>query len=98
MYKIKRLEEYQGLLGSMSTREDGNMSFVYGDEEDVIGNKKKFFEKLEINIEDVVDMSPMVDQPDQVVYVDSKNKGDILDKNKDPVWADALITDDKNCF
>ncbi len=82
MYKIKRLEEYQGLLGSMSTREDGNMSFVYGDEEDVIGNKKKFFEKLEINIEDVVDMSPMVDQPDQVVYVDSKNKGDILDKTK----------------
>lgn len=98
MYQIKELLKYKNLVHGISTMEDGNMSFKFGIEKEVVKNRKTFFRKINIKPEDVVDMGPMIDKYNKVVVVKNKDGLDSLCAKIEPVWGDALIVNKKNYF
>lgn len=98
MYQIKELLKYKDLQHATSTLEDGNMSFKFDDEKTVFNNRKKFFKKIKINSKDVIDMGPVVDKANKVVFVKKKDGLNSLDQKIEPVWGDALITNRKKYY
>lgn len=98
MYQIKELLKYKSLVHSISTFEDGNMTFKFSDKKEVFNNRKRFFKKINVRAKDVIDMGPRTDKPDQVIFVNEKDGLDSLDAKIEPIWGDALITDKKNFF
>ncbi len=60
--------------------------------------EKKFFKKIKINSKDVIDMGPVVDKANKVVFVKKKDGLNSLDQKIEPVWGDALITNRKKYY
>lgn len=98
MYQIKELLKYKNLHHAISTFEDGNMSFKFDDKKDVFNHRKNFFKKIKVNPKDVVDMGPLINKPNQVVFIKGKDGLDSLDAKIEPVWGDALITNQKKYY
>lgn len=79
-----------------STVSDGNMSFVRGDKEAVIRNRKKFLKDYNINPRTVV-FSHLTHSSD-VIFVSHKNAGKGVLSSKTYLTQDALITNEKDLF
>lgn len=89
----------QGLLKNLrvacSTKQDGNMSFRWGEREGVISNRKRFLERNGIAPDDTVVMS--LTHRTTIKTVGEKEKGaGVLEPGG--VEADCLITKEKGLF
>ena len=51
MFKIDKFSEVEGLFHCFSTIDDGNMSFLFGDEEEVKNNRSAFINETGLQIE-----------------------------------------------
>lgn len=94
IYQLPRLKSEKGLVHSFSSIPDGNLSFLWGDESDVLGNRKNFLKQLNINPENCAVMSIFDDN--QITLIEAGTKIGIGKDNRIP--ADALVTAQKNIF
>lgn len=84
----------EGLICAFSKRQDGNMSFIYGNSQDSIDNRKNFLERLSINYQDLVCAKQV--HKTKVSYVKEEDKGKgALSYDTALADTDALITDRK---
>ena len=95
MYRLKRLLEFKNLVHGFSTIADGNMSFRWGKEEEVIKNKQKFLESLGVHPASCVQMQVLDDAV--VREITPEEAGISLEKDH-VLEADALVTDRKDLF
>jgi len=80
------------LVQAASVRSDGNMSFKWGDYEDVLRDRTNWLEKLDVKLQEVVVMS--IKNSDEIVEVGLKDRGRGAVSNENIVVADALVTQD----
>ncbi len=94
-YQIPELLDYPQLLHAFSIREAGNMSFKWGNKEEVISNRQQFLAELKIEPTKVV--SAELVQGDTILRVGKKHtKPGIL---KPPsLKTDGLITNEPGIF
>ncbi|MFH1456736.1 MAG: laccase domain-containing protein [Patescibacteria group bacterium] len=102
MYQIKELLKYKNLVHGVSTLEDGNMSFVKGQEYKIVEDKKMFLKSLYIDPhnKEVLDLNPIIRKPDKIVVVKNK-KGfnfETLNPKAKPIFADSIVTNKKRIF
>ncbi len=67
---------------------DGNMSFKWGDEKEVLHNREKYLSQFNVSLQDCMEMK--VEHGDKIVVVDKHSQS--------PIEAEALITKEKNLF
>lgn len=96
MYQFPRLQILSGLVHGFSEKSDGNMSFRWGSHDEVLENRKKFLNKLNIPLEKCVSASLSHGLEIKIVSASDAGKG--MTNGDDAVSADALMTDDKNIF
>jgi len=94
MYKLPELELVRGLTHSFSTISDGNMSYLWGDEQKVIENRERFLKGLSIDPNSCAVMSIL--NTDVITEITPKTEIGI-GKNS-PIKTDAFITTEKNKF
>ncbi len=82
----------KGLKYTFSDALDGNMSFLYGDKEEVIRNRKGFLKKFGVSSDQVVSM--FVKQGEKIVRVSRSDAGNMFDIEK-LIECDAMITREK---
>ena len=75
---------YDELSYETSTKSDGNLSFTYGERNEVLENRKKFLSKFGLRLDDTVVMS--LHHGENIEIVDERNRG------KDSSPADTLVT------
>jgi len=93
---MPQLEKMSGLTHVISTREEGNMSFMFDDEEIVKKRRLEFLLKIHIDHKNCV--APYLKHETNILYVDDLQKGNgILDWRTSP-HIDALITDKTNIY
>ena len=78
------------IIYANSTKEDGNMSFRYGEKETTIENRKKFLAKYGVDIKDCIII--MTEDGERITVVDSTNKASV----DSFIPTEALITKDRN--
>ncbi len=94
MYQLPKLKSEKGLAHGFSSVSEENLSFLWGEEKEVLNNRKKFLGELGVNPEKCAVMSIL--DSDNIVSVDiNSNLG--VGKNI-VIRADALATSDKNIF
>ncbi|MGC9611060.1 MAG: polyphenol oxidase family protein [Minisyncoccia bacterium] len=94
MHQLPKLKLEKGLIHGFSSISDGNLSFLWGGEDDVLNNRRRFLEKSDIDPNKCAVMSIL--DSDNIIPIDSSSDTGI---EKDArVRADALITSDKNVF
>lgn len=91
-----RTKKYSGFFHAFSTKEEGNMSFKWGEKEEVIKNREIFLLKFRIGIDSCVALN--VEDSDTLVVVDEKFKGRGMRNIQDAVIADGFITRTRNLF
>lgn len=79
-----------GLTHGISEIADGNLSYVWGETEAVLKNRRAFLEKLNLPLEKTVAMQ--VEHRDRIVVVDGQDASRGMKKIEDAIHADALIT------
>lgn len=101
MYKLRGLKKFSNLIHACSEKSDGNMSFRWGEKEEVLGNRRKFLGSLGIRPRDSVAMFlqhgteiALVDPPHSKIMwgMDESSCGE------EALTADCLITKSKNVF
>ncbi|MDO8664626.1 MAG: polyphenol oxidase family protein [Candidatus Liptonbacteria bacterium] len=90
MYQLDKLKNVQGLIHGFSELKDGNMSFVWGEREKVLSDRKAFLDKLGIKFEDSVAM--FLKHGTEIMSVNEFSRGE------DAMPVDCLITKSKNVF
>ena len=88
------LEKFKlsSVAASFSARQDGNMSFSFGDTRDTLGNRKKFLSDLGIDYRNLITAKQVHGK--NVEYVRQENKGrGALDYESSVVDTDGFITD-----
>ncbi len=95
MYNLEDLSQFPFLISAFSTIPDGNMSFGWGGEREVAGNKKEFLKKARIPFERCVQMEIVDDIVIQAI--DNPHGGHTMARGK-AIKADALVTNKKNIF
>ncbi len=90
MYQLDKLKNIPGLVHGFSDIKDGNMSFVWGEREEVIKNRKAFFDKLGVKSEDSAAM--FLKHGTEIASVNESSKGE------EEIPVDCLITKSKNLF
>jgi hypothetical protein len=96
MYKLPDLPKNIDCLPVFSTVDDGNLSFVWGEKDAVLVNRKKFFNACDIKMSDCVAMG--CEHEDWIVVVGNDDKGKGLNGLADAISADALITSERGLF
>ncbi len=91
MSRLQKPKNTQSLIHEFSSLEDGNMSFLWGEENKVLENRERFFEKNGIDSAQCVVMSVWDENIIEEVTHDTP-KGV---KKDDSIKADALITREK---
>lgn len=79
---------------AISKIEDGNMAFNHGHPPKVLEDRQTFFKKHSIIYENTVCIATQM--RDNIITVDSKNRGAGLYTKENAIKCDALITKDKN--
>lgn len=90
--RLERVGEFlarNGLRGGVSARDEGNMSFVWGDSKEVSENRKIFFKRVGVDAGRSVVM--VVEHGNRVVEVGEKQVGVGVENNQG-VQADGLVT------
>lgn len=96
MYQIPELEKFPGLVHALSTKEEGNMSFIWGLKNDVLKNREKFLAQLQISLDACIAFK--IQDKDLLVSVDSTFAGKGMKSHKNTLVADGLITKEKNLY
>lgn len=86
------MKQIPGLKYLFSTVDDGNLSFVYGDADEVIDNRSSFFNRVEVSGENIVEMK--LQHSDNIEIVSPKQAGNVFDLKR-LIYTDALITNHK---
>src|SRR3989344_1015483 len=98
--QIPKLSELEGLFHSISESEDGNLSYFFNgqaaDKNKVSENRKKYFEKIGIDINKTVGI--WVEGEDRVLVADPMQAGISMTDKEHAVRCDALITKQRNLF
>lgn len=89
-----KLNNYPKVIFKTSTKEDENMSFLHGEIDDVIKNRKSFLQTCGLSLEDCVVMS--VEHSDTIMIVTKKDRGRGTLSRENLLTAEALVTDEKN--
>ena len=95
MIYFNKFKTFKNLKYGFSTKADGNMSFNWGENEEVIENRKSFLKSMGILPNDCVVMSPL--HGTGIQYIDSAVKGISILK-PGGIEADCLITKEKGLF
>lgn len=95
MYQLEQLKNFGELAHGISTKKEGNMSFRWGKEEEVLKNREGFLNQLGISPDDCVNLS--LQHGTEVAKVGSGDKGKGM-RGQDGVPGDALITKGKGLF
>lgn len=96
MYQIPELKKFPELIHAFSTKEEGNMSFIWGDEKMVLKNREGFLTKLGIRLESCICLN--IPNENILITVDRKLSGKGMKIYGDGVLADGLITKERNLY
>jgi len=96
MYQIQSLKKFKNIIHGFSTREDGNMSFLYSREQDVINNRLSFISKLDLDKDKCVGM--FVVHGTKITIVEKKMLGKGITEYKAAIKTDGLITNKKGIY
>lgn len=89
------MDRANNVIYAVSTLQDGNMSFLHGEKDEVIENRKRFLAKNNIPLENCVVMN--VAHGDTVILVTEADRGRGVMTIEDAVsGVDALITNKKD--
>ncbi|MAG59573.1 hypothetical protein CMO96_02165 [Candidatus Woesebacteria bacterium] len=95
MYQLPKLQKVKNLTHGFSTRQDGNVSFRFGKEDEVLKNRENFLKQLSISPKNCVKMT--LEHSTDIEVVDKNHLGRGMFK-EDSIGADALITKEKGIF
>lgn len=90
MHQISYLNKFESLIHGISTRNEGNMSFRWGSESQVLENRKAFLNRLGIAMEDTAAMFNQHTNNFQVITEEDKSKG--MFNVKEAIKVDGLVT------
>lgn len=90
------LDRFPGLVYGISNVDDGNMSFVYGEETEVRNNRLNFFDKLGIRAEDLAAIR--LGMTDRVESLGLNDKARNVLKPADIEHSDAAISTEVGLF
>ena len=95
-YQIPQLKNYLGLYHAFSTKDDGNMSFKWGQTDEVRQNRQKFLSRLNIEPSRVV--SAELEHSDKIIKVTAAdaNRGVLQDNYQ--LKGDSLITNELGLY
>ena len=97
---LLKVKSYNGLKYFFSEVGDGNLSFHFNgqasDDETVAKNRKKFFKKIGIDLDNTVGI--WVEGSDRVLVADPSLAGVGMTDKEHAVRCDALLTNKKNLF
>jgi len=100
MYQIPELQKNPKLFHAFSMKGDGNMAnSILGkvvNFENVLANRKRFLEKIEVDIKKCICM--WVTHGDEIIEVPKKSVGISMRDYKRAVKVDGLITDKKGVY
>jgi len=94
MYFIPQLLANRFVRHHISTKEEGNMSYVYGEREEVLANRKKFFTDIRIPTERAIIIE--VQHGTKIIEASSSLGGTGFNSEASAIKADAIITREKN--
>ncbi|MFH1111960.1 MAG: polyphenol oxidase family protein [Patescibacteria group bacterium] len=94
-YQLEDLKQYPNLMHGFSTREAGNMSFKWGEEKEVVVNRKKFLEELKL--EPSKGVTAELVHSDTILRVGKKQAGQGILKPP-TLKADGLITNEPEIY
>jgi len=97
MYQIPEFKKFTKLTHGFSTKDEGNMSFYWGDKEKVFQSRKKIFSKLGIDLNSCITLG--IQDKDKLVVINKglSEEGEI-DGYENRMHADGIITKEKNIF
>lgn len=92
------LDKFPQVIFTSSDISDGNMSFTHGDNQrsEILKNRKKFFEKLNIPLDFAVAMG--LEHKANIVKVTINNRQRGIYSPDNAIKADALITDEPQLY
>lgn len=100
MYQIPELLKFPKLFHAFSTRDEGNMSFLFNriesDKKVVLENRKKFLGKLDVDINSSVAL--WVEHGSKIFVADRKSAGISMKDKKYAIRADSLMTNQKGLY
>lgn len=96
MYKIPQPKDFSGIVHGFSTIDEGNMSFKFGGNREVVENRKNFLKKLGINFNSCVCLMGQHESKVSVVDKSDATKG--MKDYKGAGRVDGLITKEKGLF
>ena len=94
MYFIPQLLTNRFVRHNISTTDEGNMSFRYGDREEVLQNRKKFFNGIRIPTERAVILE--VQHGTKIIEATASLGGTGVNSEASAIKADAIVTREKN--
>ncbi|MFA4936833.1 MAG: polyphenol oxidase family protein [Patescibacteria group bacterium] len=94
-YQLEDLKQYSSLIHAFSTKEDGNMSFKWGEEKEVVANRKKFLHELKL--EPTKGITTELVHGDTILRVGKKQTGQGILKPP-TLKSDGLITNEPGIF
>ncbi len=94
MYFIPQLLTNRFVRHHISTKDEGNMSYVYGEREEVLSNRKKFFTDIRIPTERAIIIE--VQHGTKIIEASSSLGGTGINSAASAIKADAIVTREKN--
>ncbi len=94
MHFIPQLLTNRFVRHHISTKDEGNMSYVYGEREEVLTNRKKFFTDIRIPTERSIIIE--VQHGTKIIEASSSLGGTGFNSAASAIKADAIITREKN--
>lgn len=95
-YRFQNLSKFPELVHGVATAAFGNMSFLYGRDDEVIANRYKFFTSLDVNPEKVA-VAQLFHEAD-VLEVTEKDRGKGVEETRSLLSADILVTNKPDVF
>lgn len=96
IYQMKELLDIPNLIHGFSTKNLGNMSFNWGESQEVLNNRKTFLSKLGIDINSCV--STKLEDNNNITIVSNEDKGKRMFDKELTIVGDGLITKENNLF
>lgn len=96
MYRIIELAQFPKLLHACSERSEGNMSFRWGETQEVVANRKKFLEHVGVRLKQCAGM--VLNHGIHVERVHSNDGGKGMESAETGIAGDALCTNDAGVF
>lgn len=90
MYQMNKLLKEEGVIHAFSTKNEGNMSFKWGDPISVLVNRQKFLDKLGLKSGQCVAMRSA--HTNRLTAVTIRDRGKGMDSIVTAISSDALIT------